>query len=483
LFLKKMKFASLFLVAIVALACVSEARRHIYHRNTVQQHDMKPLRDVYSYFDQRNDHFHKNDLSTFKQRYIVNQTYWRGNGYPIFVMLGGEGPMGETELAGHFIINEKAAEYGALMVSIEHRFYGLSTPGDGTLSTENLHLLSADQALADYAVVIDFIKKTYKAADSKVVTFGGSYSGSLSAWMRQKYPNLVDIGYASSAPVQAQLDFPEYFKVVVESAGPTCTSRIAEAFKTINNLIKSNPSKLLSDFNACSKMESDLDEVTFLESLSDSVAGVVQYSGDNNGLGRMWNVTRMCDLIGTTGDAYESYVAFTRTFMASQGEECTESNYQDMITSLKNTDPTSPDAAGRSWTYQTCVEYGYYQTVESSDVPFSDRITLDYFLTMCKDLYGIDKTSPEKSVDYTNAYYGGRDVKSDKIVFLNGSVDPWHALGLISDTPKPEDMPVYYIKGTAHCADLYGTSVNDLASLTYAREQAWKYVGKWLNEK
>jgi len=385
--------------------------------------------------------------------------------------------------SGHFILNEKAQQYGALMVSIEHRFYGKSTPGDGTLSTSNLRLLSADQALADYAVFIDYIKKEYKAADSKVVTFGGSYSGSLSAWMRQKYPNLVDIGYASSAPVFAKLDFPEYFQVVTESVGRFCAQHLTNAYKTIESYMQSDPSKVLQDFRACSNPITDLDLTTFYEALSDSVAGVIQYSGDNNGLGRAWNVSKMCNIIANGADSYTGYLNFVRQFMDSQGEKCTDSSYNTVINELKNTDPKAPGAASRSWMYQTCVEYGYYQTVESSNVPFSKRITLDYFLGMCRDVYGIDVNSPAKSVDYTNSYYGGRDVRSSKIVFLNGSVDPWHALGLISDTSKPECMPVMYIKGTAHCADLYGTSPYDLQSLTLAREAAWKSVDKWLHEK
>jgi len=475
-----MKFAVVFVVALAVLSAVSEARRHLYYGMDTNR---KGRDDIFKWFDQRNNHFSKDDVSTWKQRYIVNETYWRGNGYPIFVMLGGEGPLGEAELAGHFILNEKADKYGALMVSVEHRFYGQSIPGDGTLSTSNLRLLSADQALADYAVFISYIKSQFNAADSKVVTFGGSYSGSLSAWMRQKYPNLVDIGYASSAPVFAKLDFPEYFQVVTESVGPTCAARLTEAYQKIESLLNTNPTKVLSDFKACSTPVSQLDMTTFVESLSDSVAGVVQYSGDNNGLGRAWNVTKMCSIIGTTGDAYDSYANFVSQYLASQGEKCNDANYDDEVKELQNTDPNAPGAAGRSWTYQTCVEYGYYQTVESSTVPFSKLINLDYFLGMCKDVYGIDKDHPAISVDYTNSYYGGRDVRSNKIVFLNGSVDPWHALGLISDTPKPEDMPVFYIKGTAHCADLYGSSPNDLDSLTNARIQAWKYVDKWLNEK
>jgi len=473
-----MKFAYA-LVALAVLSAVSEARRHYYYRNLEENDNTLSVRDdVYRYFDQRNDHFRKNDVSTFKQRYIINDTYWGGNPYPIFVMLGGEGPMAATELTGRFIINEKTAVYKALMVSIEHRFYGNSTPGDGTLKTDNLHLLSADQALADYAVLIKYVKDLYNATNSKVVTFGGSYSGSLSAWMRQKYPNIVDIAYASSAPVQAQLDFPEYFKVVTDSVGDKCALRIAQAFKTIEKYMSKNKTKLLEDFKGCNKnMVTKDDEVTFLESLSDSVAGCVQYSGDNNMLGRAWNVSRMCDIITKGDDPYDAYVAFTRAFM---GDDCLDSNYDDVINELKNADPRNPNAAGRSWTYQTCVEYGYYQTDESDDVPFSQRVNLQYFLGMCEKVFNI--TESGKCVDYTNDYYGGRNVNSDKIVFLNGSVDPWHALGLVNDTSKPNDMPVCYIQGTAHCADLYSTSPNDLSTLNEARTKAWKYVDDWIND-
>jgi len=238
----------------------------------------------------------------------------------------------------------------------------------------------------------------------------------------------------------------------------------------------------MKDFSACDSMESDLDEVTFLEALSDSVAGVIQYSGDNNALGRLWTVSLMCEKLAVGDDAYTAYVNFAREFRESQGETCTDSNYEAALAELRNTDPTNPAAAGRSWTYQTCGEYGYYQTVESDDVPFSKRITLDYFLNMCKDVYGIDPSLPAKSVNYTNDYYGSRDVRSSRIVFVNGSVDPWHALGIVTDTRTPKDMPVHYITGTAHCADLYAPSRDDLPDLTAAREATWRELDYFLKE-
>ena len=57
---------------------------------------------------------------------------------------------------------------------------------------KHLNYLTSEQALADFAVLIQYLKQTIPGAvNSSVVAFGGSYGGMLSAWMRIKYPNIV----------------------------------------------------------------------------------------------------------------------------------------------------------------------------------------------------------------------------------------------------------------------------------------------------
>lgn len=63
------------------------------------------------------------------------------------------------------------------------------------------------QALGDVAYFIQNLKSQFiELNNSKVVLVGGSYSGSMVVWFNNKYPGLIDVGWASSAPIFAKLD-------------------------------------------------------------------------------------------------------------------------------------------------------------------------------------------------------------------------------------------------------------------------------------
>lgn len=66
-------------------------------------------------------------------------------------------------------------------------------------------LLTSEQAMADFATLISYIKAKLKAPHAPVIGFGGSYGGMLGAWFRLKYPNAVDGVIAVRARVRVRV--------------------------------------------------------------------------------------------------------------------------------------------------------------------------------------------------------------------------------------------------------------------------------------
>ena len=140
------------------------------------------------YLTQRLDHFNRNFQDTFQQRYFLNDTLYMEavNGSssvspPVFFCIGGEGPpidasiLVSSEHCNDMV--ELAPKFGALMVALEHRFYGFSVPSNDW-STSNLQYLSTEQALGDIASFISFVSDMYGlTSENKWVTWGGSYPG------------------------------------------------------------------------------------------------------------------------------------------------------------------------------------------------------------------------------------------------------------------------------------------------------------------
>eukprot|EP00041_Stephanoeca_diplocostata_P028594 m.820754 g.820754 ORF g.820754 m.820754 type:complete len:231 (+) comp23398_c2_seq3:171-863(+) len=165
------------------------------------------------FHDQHTDHFQPQTVvpKTFTQRYYSSSKYFRGPGAPIFCIMGGEGGIEPaTGIFYPWVAEVLAKQFGALVIEPEHRFYGKTLPvGPPPWSRKDLLLLSPQQALADAANFITFQRQLHNcsrdpgdATYCPVVTFGGSYPGFLSAMMRLRYPAVVDMAYAASAPMK-----------------------------------------------------------------------------------------------------------------------------------------------------------------------------------------------------------------------------------------------------------------------------------------
>ena len=140
-----------------------------------------------TYTNQYIDHFGFTETGTFNQRYLINDSYWRppthpdGPG-PIFFYCGNEGYI-ETFAGNSGFMFDIAAEYGALLLFAEHRYYGHSFPygtaEDAYANTTTLNYLTSEQALADFAQFLTWFKSDPstacqgKCVDVPVIGFGG----------------------------------------------------------------------------------------------------------------------------------------------------------------------------------------------------------------------------------------------------------------------------------------------------------------------
>uniref|UniRef100_A0A224Z7T1 Thymus specific serine protease n=1 Tax=Rhipicephalus zambeziensis TaxID=60191 RepID=A0A224Z7T1_9ACAR len=429
----------------------------------------------------------------WKQRYFVSDEFYRPGG-PVFLLFGGEGTASAKWLTAPTHIMLLAKKYGALVFQLEHRYYGLSWPTPD-MSVANLEYLTSEQALADGAFFRDAMVEKYSLGpDSKWVVFGGSYSGSLAAWFKLKYPHLAVGAVASSAPLYAVIDFKDYLRVVRDSlatTGPECNKQIEQAVDHLTFLAASPDNwpvikdmfKLCTYFNGFNANNM----ANLFQSLAGNFEGIVQYNKDARefeGGDNAVTIDTLCDAMTDPNDdrtPLERFALVNQILLNATKQECLDYDYDAFINSLREIQFNSTEGAGgRQWTYQTCVEFGYYQSSDLKDQPFGSLFPVEFFVKQCKDIFGarFDDALLASAVRRTNTFYGGFRPAVHNVTFPNGSIDPWHALGVTKDLAR--DVTAIFINGTAHCADMYPPSEHDVPELTRAREQIEYLVGKWV---
>ena len=100
----------------------------------------------------------------------------------------------------------------------------------------------------------------------------------------------------------------------------------------------------------------------------------------------------------------------------------------------------------------------------------------------CADIFGPEFNSEllERGIRRSNTMYGGRNIKVSNVVFVHGSIDPWHALGITSDVS--EGATAIFIDGTAHCANMYPERPEDPPQLKMARRNVMLKIKEWLHQ-
>lgn len=430
------------------------------------------------------DHFDSSVAApspTWKQRYYCDESFWGGEGYPVFLYIGGEGPQGP--MTERMFIYAQAQKHRALLVTLEHRFYGESAPTTD-MSDENLRYLTSAQALGDLARFVEYVS-SYDGHDasstpplelkaspkrSKWMAFGGSYPGNLAAWFKMKYPFLTVGVVASSAPVFAEYDFAQYSEVTGDAlaypligGSAACEAQVRQGVFELARAVDAGDLEALPEsLRPCGSVAATLDRAQFYSSVFSNFQGVVQYNEEQ---GHPF-VSDVCDAIDGATSALDALAAATDLFTNGT---CLESDFQKDYVDLLTNVTFDGLAADRQWTYQSCNEFGYFQTASKYSTFFSFASVLNVTTAgqaVCAAAFQIpDYSGPRSNAAGPVALtqYGGRTLEGLNITAVNGNMDPWHALGVVNATDKfyvddqrtSSGVHVVELDGTAHCRDMY----------------------------
>lgn len=243
--------------------------------------------------------------SVYSQRYYRNDEFFVRGG-PIFIYCGGEWTISPYSLQRSHMVDMASALSGQMFYT-EHRYYGLSHPTAydsfnsfnrmnvfsfnslriydfSDASVENMRFLNIEQALADLAHFISYIRRRHpEFDDSQIIMVGGSYSATLVAWFRQKYAHLAAGAWSSSAPMFVKVNFFEYKEVVGASirsvGGEECYQRLSNAFAQAEQMFANrNFAEFSNIFRTCDEMndENPYDIQIMFYTLSELLAGLVQ---------------------------------------------------------------------------------------------------------------------------------------------------------------------------------------------------------------
>ena len=550
------------------------------------------------------DHFDALEPRTWRQRYFANTEHFDAAGSgsaraPLaFLCVGGEGPPFTPDVVTtggpHCALAvEMAKTRGALVLALEHRFYGPSQP-TGDLAVASLRFLSSEQALADLAAFVEFATAEFGLSPpaprgvTKWVAFGGSYPGMLAGWARVKYPHLIHAAVASSAPVQASVAMPGYDRVVGEALLETdvggsaaCLTEVKEAFGALGEEMASAEGRrrverafgvknrttttaaggtLMSggssddDASFVFPLEAPFDRVAFLETLTELFPA---QSNDPACASPACDIRRVCGVMIDGADP--SDVPGNRSAADAFGAESLN-RLVDLAAIAFAGEPVDVDAdadiaamraaavlpadpaalrdeafgGDRSWFWQTCVEFGFYQTCDDSACPFfwnastsadffrirrpneNDaaagsagsagsaasaensaansaasaasppplHVPLDAFTRVCALVFGLDVRAVVHSApSRANARYGGWAPGGTRILYPSGSVDPWRANSLTPDREfNAEWAPATMVPGASHHAWTHPSRPGDQASVVKAREEIAAVVDAWVNQ-
>jgi len=435
---------------------------------------LKEKRDIYKdtqywFKNQLIDHFNPLDKRTFEQRYWINANNYAPAKGNIILDLCGEGPCSGAGDRSSYI-NTVAAATRALVISLEHRYYGLSVPfGKDSITVENMKYLTVEQALEDTANFINWVNANNTAVkitpNAKWIVVGGSYAGALSAWFRLKYPHLVVGSWASSPVINAILEFDTFdyhVFLATNKSSPQCPATIQNLTAYLEWNLYQNGSQWAQTFKAKFNAQ-NLTNEEFLWYIADNIGMTVQYGSR----------LELCNTLLKYNNFNDLFNAFVE--MMNTGP-FPPKYYSHIFLNDNTWDPNT--AFIKLWNYQVCTQVGWFQPPyhDSRYATRSQHVSMSFFKLFCEQSF---QKPLWPDVDAFNNEFGGRDIDSSNTVLINASEDPWLWASNTNSTNPSVSSYTATCDWCGHCIDLSAPSTRDPASLTTVRAKILANITQW----
>ncbi|KAI4967260.1 hypothetical protein ZWY2020_029104 [Hordeum vulgare] len=432
------------------------------------------------YYTQRLDHFNAAPVSygTFPQRYLVNGTYWGGKTAPVFVYAGNEGSI-ELFTNNTGFMWELAPRFRAMLVFIEHRYYGRSVPfGSEEAAFKNastMGYLSTTQAVADFATLVQSLKANLSAPAAPVVVFGGSYGGMLAAWMRMKYPHVVIGAVASSAPIlgfYGMADPYAFYDIIsndFKSESKNCHDVLMNSWKELDNALSNDAGRaqLNRTFKMCGGSDTDMLDTAIVYS------AMTDYPTESGFLTHL-PAYPVKEVRGYTSAARSTTPSRVRTPSRIKDALTVYYNYTGNAHCFGDASEDDPYGMFNGWDWQACTEmilmsYGVRNRSVLPPEPFNFTKLLDG----CR-------APPAFRRGHTGFPQSSEDSSASNIIFFNGLRDPWSSGGVLKDISR-SILALVEPKGSHH-VDLRFSSKDDPHWLKQVREKETRIIAHWLNQ-
>ncbi|CAG2120160.1 unnamed protein product, partial [Medioppia subpectinata] len=378
---------------------------------------------------------------------------------------------------------ENAKQFRAMNLFLEHRYYGESVPfGKVDKNLTKIGYLSMDQALADFADFIQYIKATIPGAvNSPVVVFGGSYGGMLASAFRLKYPGLSVGAIAASAPILAvqgltkscsgfplveTKDFTEY--------SANCSQTIKNSWTAIERIVGTVDGRkwLTNEFKLCKELAAG--EGYRVSQWLDTAwanTAMVDYSNAATFLSDLpaYPMREMCKQMTNPGADDRGLLSQVHKAANIYYNYTGHSKCCDLVASTGLVDMTV-------WGFQSCTDIvlPFCANGKTMFEPFD--FDFKAFSDQCFGEYGV-RPDPRKAM----MLWENRSLRSaTNLIFSNGLRDPWSSGGVLDSLS--DSVIALTISHGCHHEDLRPAGVNDTQKLINVRNQEKQYMKQWIEE-